>query len=338
VLVIGSGYFMDFPEFTLDTSLLEKAKEPEPTITYDLLILGGGPAAMSAAVYAARKMINLAIITKDFGGQIRETSEVENWLGFQNINAKDLADSFEEHVKGFDIPVSLGTSITKVKKEGDVFKVLTADTTMYSSRTLIIATGKRHRPLNVPGENELHGRGVAYCATCDAPFFKGKKVVVAGGGNSAFTTAVDLLKVGADVTLVNFIKGWQADESLQERIKQTGKVRFLDYHQIVKIEGKESVVGVVVKNRENDTEKMLHANGIFIEIGLSPNNEPVKNLVTLNEHGEIIVDCSCKTNVEGLFGAGDVTTVPHKQIVISAGEGAKAALSAYDYLINKSVI
>jgi len=329
---------MDFPDFSLDTSLLQEAQGPEPTIIYDLLILGGGPAAMSAAVYAARKMIKLAIITKDFGGQIRETSEVENWLGFQNINAKDLADSFEEHVKGFDIPVSLGTSITEVKKKGDTFNVLTDDSTMYSSQTLIIATGKRHRPLNVPGENELLGRGVAYCATCDAPFFKGKKVVVAGGGNSAFTTAVDLLKVGAEVTLVNFIKGWQADESLQERMRRTGKVSLLDYHQIVRIEGKDSVSGVVVNNRENDNEKKLHANGVFIEIGLFPNNEPIKNLVDLNEHGEIIIDCSCKTSVEGLFGAGDVTTVPHKQIVISAGEGAKAALSAYDYLINKSVM
>ena len=329
---------MDFSDFSLDTSLLQKAREPEPTITYDLLILGGGPAAMNAAVYAARKMMNLAIITKDFGGQIRETSEVENWLGFQSINAKDLADSFEEHVKGFDIPVSLGTFITEVKRDVDAFKVLTDDSKMYSSRTLIIATGKRHRPLNVPGENELLGRGVAYCATCDAPFFKGKKVVVAGGGNSAFTTAVDLLKVGADVTLVNFIKGWQADESLQERMKQTDKVSLLDYHQIVKIEGKDSVAGVVIKNRENNTEKKLRANGVFIEIGLLPNNEPIQNLVELNAHGEIIIDCSCKTNVEGLFAAGDVTTVPYKQIVISAGEGAKAALSAYDYLINKSVI
>ncbi len=329
---------MDFPDFSLDTSLLEKAKEPEPEVIYDLLIVGGGPAAMSAAVYAARKMMNLAIITKDFGGQIRETSEVENWLGFQSINAKDLADSFEEHVKGFDIPVSLGASITEVKREVHAFKVLTDDSKIYSSRTLIIATGKRHRPLNVPGEKELVGRGVAYCATCDAPFFKGKKVVVAGGGNSAFTTAVDLLKVGAEVILVNFIKGWQADESLQERMKQTDNVNLLDYHQVVKIEGKDSVTGVVVKNRENEKEEKIDANGVFIEIGLLPNNEPIKNLVELNEQGEVIVDCSCKTSVEGLFGAGDVTTVPHKQIVISAGEGAKAALSAYNYLINKFLI
>jgi len=329
---------MDFPEFSFDTSLLEEAKEPEPEVTYDLLILGGGPAAMSAAVYAARKMMNLAIITKDFGGQVRETSEIENWLGFQSINAKDLADSFEEHVKGFDIAVSLGPSITEVNKEADTFKVRTDGDRVFSSRALILATGKRHRPLNVPGEKELVGRGVAYCATCDAPFFKGKKVVVAGGGNSAFTTAVDLLKVEAEVALVNFIKGWQADEALQQRVKQTGKVSLLDYHQVVRIEGKDGVTAVVVKNRENDKEDKLDANGVFVEIGLLPNNEPVKNMVELNEHGEVIVDCSCKTSVEGLFGAGDVTTVPHKQIVIAAGEGAKAALSAYDYLINKSLI
>ena len=329
---------MDFPAFSLDTSLLEKSKEPAPEVTYDLLILGGGPAAMSAAVYAARKMMNLAIITKDFGGQVRETSEVENWLGFQSINAKDLADSFEEHVKGFDIPVSLGASITEVKREADAFKVRTDDGKIYSSRTLIIATGKRHRPLNVPGEKDLVGRGVAYCATCDAPFFKGKKVVVAGGGNSAFTTAVDLLKVGAEVIVVNFIKGWQADEALQQRAKQTGKVSLLDYHQVVRIEGKDRVTGVVIKNRENEKEEKINANGVFVEIGLLPNNEPVKNLVELNEQGEVIVDCSCRTSIEGLFGAGDVTAVPHKQIVISAGEGAKAALSVYNYLINKSLI
>jgi alkyl hydroperoxide reductase subunit F len=329
---------MDFPTFSLDTSLLEKAKEPEPGITYDLLILGGGPAAMTAAVYAARKMMNLAIITKDFGGQVRETSEVENWLGFQSINAKDLADSFEEHVKSFDIPVRLGTAATEVKKEADTLKVWTADGTIFSSRTLILSTGKRHRPLNVPGEKDLVGRGVAYCATCDAPFFKGKKVVVAGGGNSAFTTAMDLLKVEAEVTLVNFIKGWQSDEALQQRVKQTGKVSLLDYHQVVRIEGKDRVTAVVVKNRESEREEKLDASGVFVEIGLLPNNESVRNLVELNEQGEVIVDCSCQTSVEGLFGAGDVTTVPHKQIVISAGEGAKAALSAYNYLINKSLI
>jgi alkyl hydroperoxide reductase subunit F len=329
---------VDFPTFSLDTSFLEQAKEPELDVIYDLLILGGGPAAMSAAVYAARKMMKLAIITKDFGGQVRETSEVENWMGFQSINAKDLADMFEEHVKSFDIPVSLGTATAECKKEADTFRVRTEDGRVFSSRTVIVATGKRHRPLEVPGGKELVGRGVAYCATCDAPFFKGKRVVVAGGGNSAFTTAVDLLKVGAEVTLVNFIKGWQADAALQARVKQTDQVSLLDHHQVVRIEGKDRVTGVVVKDRENEREAKLDADGIFVEIGLIPNNESVKDLVDLNEQGEVIVDCSCRTSVEGLYGAGDVTTVPHKQIVIAAGEGAKAALSAYDYLINKSLL
>ena len=329
---------MDFPSFSLDTSLLEEAKEPEPEVTYDLLILGGGPAAMSAAVYAARKLIKLAIITKDFGGQVRETSEVENWLGFQSINAKDLVDMFQEHVKGFDIPVSIGPATVEVKRDVDFFKVRTDDGRIYSGRTLILATGKRHRLLNVPGEKELVGRGVAYCATCDAPFFKGKKVVVVGGGNSAFTTARDLLKVEAGVTLVNFNKGWRADEALKQRVRQTDKVSLLDYHQVVRIEGRDRVTAVVVRNREDEEEEKLDASGVFVEIGLLPNNESFKDLVELNEQGEVIVDCSCQTNVEGVFGAGDVTTVPHKQIVIAAGEGAKAALSVYNYLTNKSFI
>ena len=329
---------MDFPTFSIDTSLLEEAAEPDPEFTYDLLIVGGGPAAMSAAVYAARKMLRCAMVTRDFGGQIRETSEVENWLGFQNINAKDLADSFEEHVKSFDIPIKLGTAITAITKQGGIFTVTTDNGTTYHGQTLVLSTGKHHRPLNVPGEKELVGKGLAYCATCDAPFFKKKKVVVAGGGNSAFTTVLDLLKVEASVTLINAIKGWQADTSLQERVKQKGAVTLLDNHEIIRVEGTDQVTGVMVKNRDSHKEEKLQADGIFIEIGLLPNSEPVKDLVELNEHGEVVVDCLSQTSVEGLYGAGDVTTVPHKQIVIAAGEGAKAALSAYDYLMRKSLI
>ncbi|MBN1227391.1 MAG: FAD-dependent oxidoreductase [Deltaproteobacteria bacterium] len=329
---------MDFPDFSLDTSLFEEVKKPKYDETYDSIIIGGGPAAMTAAVYASRKMMNISIITKDFGGQVRETSEIENWIGFQNINAKDLADSFEEHVKSFDVPICLNCNVLEVTIEDKLFKVLTDDGNGYSSHSVIFATGKRHRPLGIPGEKELVGRGLAYCATCDAPFYKGKKVVVAGGGNSAFTTAMDLTKVGAELTMVNFIKGWQADESLQERVKSTGNTTLLDYYEFVRIEGKDKVTGVVIKGRDNGKEKKITADGVFVEIGLLPNSDPVKNLAELNKQGEVVVDCLCRTNVEGLFGAGDVTTVPHKQIVISAGEGAKAALSAYNYLINKNII
>jgi alkyl hydroperoxide reductase subunit F len=162
--------------------------------------------------------------------------------------------------------------------------------------------------------------------------------VVAGGGNSAFTTVLDLLKVEASVTLINAIKGWQADTSLQERVKRKGAVTLLDNHEIIRVEGTDQVTGVVVKDRDSHKEEKLQADGIFIEIGLLPNSELVKDLVKLNEHGEVVVDCLSQTSVEGLYGAGDVTTVPHKQIVIAAGEGAKAALSAYDYLMRKSLI
>jgi alkyl hydroperoxide reductase subunit F len=329
---------LEFPGIILDISSISPLRKPDHNAIYDMLILGGGPAALSAAVYSARKMLNLALITLDFGGQIEETSEVENYLGFQSIKARDLVTRFEEHVKSFDIPVSIGVSIMEVKKKEDIFTVLMEDGTTFSGRTVIFATGERHRQLNVPGEKEMLGKGVTYCATCDAPLFKGKKVIVVGGGNSAFTTAIDLLKVDAEIILVNFASRWQADETLKQRVNQSNKVQFFDSHEILRIEGKKKVEAAVIRNRKNGEEKRVIADGIFLEIGLLPNSDPVKNLVELNNQGEVIIDCFCRTSVPGLFGAGDVTTVPHKQIIISAGEGAKAALSAYDYLVKYSQI
>ena len=329
---------MDMPDFELDTSLLGNANVPDPTVYYDIVIVGGGPAAMSAAVYAARKMLNCAVITRDFGGQVLETSEIENWLGFQSINARDLVASFVEHVNDFDMAMASNMGVAAITKEDDIFRIEAEDGNVYSARAVILATGKRHRPLDIPGEKELVGRGVAYCATCDAPLFRDKEVVVVGGGNSAFTTAVDLLKVGAGVIMVNFIEGWQADEALQERVRRAENAQLFDYHQVVRIEGKTSVEGVVIQEREKGHEKLLKAEGVFVEIGLLPNSASVKNLVALNDLGEVIIDCSCRTDVEGFFGAGDVTTVPHKQIIISAGEGAKAALSAYDYLMKHAFV
>ncbi|OGW37632.1 MAG: hypothetical protein A2Y97_10675 [Nitrospirae bacterium RBG_13_39_12] len=300
---------------------------------YDMLIVGGGPSAMSAAIYGARKMINLALITLDFGGQVKETSVIENYLGFQSINAQELVAKFEEHVKSFDIPINLGVSIVEIKKKDDIFTVYMEDGTNFLGHTIIFATGERHRQLNVPGEKELLGKGVTYCATCDAPLFKGKKVIVVGGGNSAFTTAFDLLKLDAEIILVNYASGWQADEIFLKKVKKSEKVQFLDYYEVLRIEGNNRVEAAITRNRKNGEEKRITADGIFLEIGLLPNSEPVKNLVELTKQGEVIVDCFCRTSIPGFFAAGDVTTVPHKQIIISAGEGAKAALSAYDHLI-----
>lgn len=328
---------MDLPGFSLDLGSLKQAREPEPDQTYDLLILGGGPASMSAAVYAARKMLSLAIITRDFGGQVLETSEIENWLGYQNINAKEMVSQFEEHVKSFDLPVAVNAEITRVFREDGVFKVETKKGRTYQGKTVLISTGKRHRPLDIPGEKEFSGKGVAFCATCDAPFYKKKKVVVVGGGNSAFTAAVDLIKVEAQITMVNFVKGWSADKALQERVGKSGRAELLDYHEAVEIRGGDKVEAAVVRDRKSGKERTIEADGVFVEIGLISNTGPVKDLVLLNKEGEIEVDCSCRTSREGVFAAGDVTTVPYKQIIIAAGEGAKAALAAYDYLVSRGL-
>jgi alkyl hydroperoxide reductase subunit F len=283
-------------------------------------------------------MINLAVITSDFGGQMNETAEVENYLGFPSIRAGDLVARFKEHIMSFDIPVSMGISIAEVRRKEDNFEVLMEDRTSFFGHTVIFATGKRHRALTVPGEKELVGKGVAYCATCDAPLYKDKKVVIAGGGNSAFTTALDLLRLNAEAVVVNFLSGWQADEAIQQRVRKFGKVEFLDYHEIVRVEGRDKLETVITRDRGSGEEKRIGANGLFVEIGLLPNSDPVKKLAGLNKHGEVVVDCYCRTDIPGLFSAGDVTDVPHKLIIISAGEGAKAALSAYDYLIVKSQI
>ncbi len=329
---------MDFGDFSLNVGALKKAKQPDVGKTYDLLILGGGPASMSAAVYAARKMLEIAIITKDFGGQVNETSEVENWLGAQSVNAKDLAAKFTEHVQSFDLPVSMGPGVTKVAKDNDLFTVTTDQGKAYTAKAILMSTGARHRQLNVPGEKALVGKGVAYCATCDAPFFKNKKVAIAGGGNSAHTTALDLLKVDAEVTMINLSRRWQGDDSLQEKLRRHEKIRFLTGTEIISVEGQDRVTGVVVKDRDGGEPETVPADGLFVEIGLIPNSDPVKDLAKLNDRGEVLVDCACSTNVDGLVAAGDVTSVPYKQIVISAGEGAKAALAAYDYLMEKDLI
>ena len=329
---------MEFPGIVLDTTAFTQTGPPDQGTVYDMLILGGGPAAMSAAVYAARKMLNIAVLTVDFGGQLKETSNVENYLGFQNIDAKDLTSRFDEHVKSFSLPISLGVAVKDVTKKDNIFTVHTEDGKAYSAQSILFATGELYRRLAVPGEKELIGKGISSCSTCDAPLYKNKKVLIVGGGNSAFTTAQDLIRGKAEIVLVNIVQGWQADAILQKRVMGYEKAQFLDLHQVIRIEGRERVEAAVLKDLQTGEEKRVTVDGIFIEIGLLPNSGPVANLVELNDTGEIVVDCHCRTNVPGFYAAGDVTTVPHKQIIISAGEGAKAALSAYDYLVKNSLI
>jgi len=329
---------MEIGGLSFDLGTLTESRAPDPNETYDLLIFGGGPAAMAAAVYAARKMMKLALITVDFGGQVATTSQVENYLGFQMVQGAELVEKFKQQVMQFDLPILQHQPVTKVEKDGERFKATVADGAVYTGRTVLLATGNKHRRLNVPGEAELAGKGVAYCATCDAPFFKDKRVVVAGGGNSAFTAALDLLKVAAAVTMVNYAAGWQGDAVLLEAVRRRDNLTLLDNHQVVKIEGEQYVTGMVLADRLTGAEKHLPADGVFVEIGLSPNSSMVEGLADMTPQREVMIDCRCRTNVPGLFAAGDVTTVPFKQIVISAGEGAKAALAAYDYLTQKGLL
>lgn len=329
---------MDLPDFSIGLASISEAEKPDADTTYDLVILGGSAAAMTAAVYAARKLMKAAVLAKEVGGQMMDTTEIENYMGFQAISGRDLTERFEEQVKHFNVPIGLGEKVVEVERSDETFRTVLESGAIYESRTVIFATGKRPKCLEVPGEVELRGKGVTYCAICDAPFYKDKRVVVAGGGNSAFTAALDLLKLATAVTLVNYAKGWQADPIMRKSVERYETLRLLDHHAITRIEGKEKVEGVVVRNRASGEEETIEADGIFVEIGLIPNSDPVKNLVELNEHREVMVDCSCRTNVPGLFAAGDVTTVPFKQIVISAGEGAKAALAAYEYLTGRGLL
>lgn len=299
---------------------------------YDLIILGAGPAGITAGVYAGRKMMNTLVITQDVGGQMLWTKDIENYMGFRYISAQELIAKFNEQVEQFsNIELSLADPAQRVEKIENGFKVITRNGVEYTSYTVIVATGKKPRRLGVPGEEKLTGRGVAYCSTCDAPLFSGKNVAVAGGGNSAIEAVIELMALAKKVTVVNITPDWQADPILLKRVQESKNVEMISSHRVKEILGENKVEGIIIEPTEGEASQNLQVDGIFIEVGLSPNAELVANLVELTPQGEIPVDCACRTSIPGLFAAGDVTTVPEKQIIISAGEGAKAALSAYRF-------
>ncbi len=322
-------------EFNLSAGAFTQNKNIEPLsvdIVYDILILGGGPAGMTAAVYCMRKGMKTGIVIKSLGGQVAETAGIENYLGYRYITGTELTDKFREQVQEFPLGFEEGPMVKSVTA-GRVKEVTLDDGRILKAKALVITSGKTWRRLNVPGENELVGRGVAYCATCDAPFFAGKKTIVVGGGNSGLEAAIDLAKVASQVTIIQFLEDLTADKILVDKLKEFTNVDIFYYHEVSEIKGKENVEAVTIKNRESGVEKDIEAEGIFIEIGLIPNSDFVKGVVELNEFDEIIVDCACRTTSEGIFAAGDVTSVPFKQIIIAAGQGATAALSACDYVV-----
>jgi len=317
-------------EFILPAEIKEVPVEEAKL--YDLIIIGAGPAGMTAAVYAARKKLATLVISKNVGGQTLLAPGVETYMGYQYITGAELMRKFEEQVRQFPIALSIGNEVTKLSREDNVFTVLTSNGKNFTSKAVIIASGRRGRFLNVPREKELIGRGVSYCATCDAPLFGGMDVAVIGSGNPALTAVNELTTYARKI--YNIVQvSVKADPVLIEKAESSGKVEFLSGYAVREIQGKDKVERIVIKQTKGDKEVVLDVGGVFIEIGATPNVEFAKDVVPLNELNEIVVDCDCKTEVAGLFAAGDVTNVPEKQIIVAAGEGAKAALSAYYYLI-----
>ena len=304
---------------------------------FDVLVVGGGPAGASAAIYAARKGIRTGVAADRFGGQVLDTLGIENFISVQETEGPKLAAALEEHVKQYDVDImnmQRAVKLVPAHGEGDFNEVQFASGASLKAKTLILATGARWREMNVPGEQEYRSRGVAYCPHCDGPLFKGKRVAVIGGGNSGVEAAIDLAGIVAQVTLLEFGSQLRADAVLQRKLRSLPNVEIITSALTSEVQGDgQKVTGLVYKDRNSSEYHSLELEGIFVQIGLVPNTDWLKGTVELSERGEIITDARGATSLPGVFAAGDVTTVPYKQIVVATGEGAKASLSAFDYLI-----
>jgi len=300
---------------------------------YDLLIVGGGPAGLNAALYAKRKGLETGIVTKQIGGQVINTSTVENYLGTENSTGEELVNNFKSHVQNLEVPVAEYVEVDAIIPNAgtNYHSIKLTDGTLYKSRTLLLATGTNHRKLGVEGEDRLAGRGVAYCAICDAPLYKNKKVIIAGGGNSAVEAALDLAKVASHVTIVHRSQ-FRADQILIDELFSNEKIDIHLESQILSIEGDEFLSHIHVLNKEKDSTFDVYADGIFIEIGNVPNSQLFSDLIELNNIGEVVVNENGLTSIDGIYAAGDVTTVSYKQIIIATSDGAKTALAANDYI------
>jgi len=298
---------------------------------YELIIIGGGPAGMTAAVYAARKQLNTLLITTDIGGQVNWTNGVENYMGYQFIEGDELMAKFQQQVEQFPLDRKVNVNVSQVRKIDGGLEVITATGEQYQGKAVILASGKRPRRLNLANEMALTGHGVTYCSICDGPDFTGQRVAVIGGGNSAIEAALDVVKVAEHVDMVS-VTPLTGDPILIQKLSDAANLKIYTEWQTDKILGQDSVEGIEIKDLKTGNSQQLDVTGVFIEIGLVPNSDMVKDLVKLSPAGEVQINSACETEVPGFFAAGDVSNVPEKQIVIAAGEGAKAALTAHRYL------
>lgn len=300
---------------------------------FDVLVIGGGPAGASAAIYAARKGIRTGIVAERFGGQILDTLTIENFISVKETEGPKLAKALEEHVKEYPVDIMNLQRVKHLEKNGDLIEVELENGAVLKSKTVIIATGARWRNINVPGEQEFKNKGVAYCPHCDGPLYAGKDVAVIGGGNSGVEAAIDLAGIVNHVTVLEFNDHLKADEILQNRLHSLPNVTVITNAATKEITGTDKVNGLTYVDRATGEEKHIELAGVFVQIGLVPNTDWLEGTLELNKIGEIIVDKKGATLIPGVFAAGDCTDGPYNQIIISMGSGAIAALSAFDYLI-----
>lgn len=305
--------------------------KPSPDIIYDILVIGGGPSGLNAALYGARKGRKVALIAKRAGGQLLNTSQVDNYLGHWELSGEELSEKFRDHVDQLEVPILEDAEVKNITKSNGRFTVELNDGSAYQALTLITTLGSNPRKLGVKGEFEFASRGVAYCAICDAPLYKGKDVLIAGGGNSAVEAAIDVAMVANKVTLVHRSQ-LRADKILIDKLMSNPKITVHVETQILEIVGDKAMTGVRVLDKKTNQERVIEGDGLFIEIGNIPNTDLIKHLVSLNDKNEVIVDEKGQTDCPGLFASGDMTVSPYKQIIIAAADGAKAALAANEYL------
>ncbi len=309
---------------------------------FDMLIVGGGPAGAAAAVYAARKGIRTGVVAERFGGQTLDTMGIENFISVQETQGPKFAAAMESQVRSYGVDIMNSQRVTAIEpapQPGGEITVTLANGAALKSRSVVLATGARWRNVNVPGEQEYKNKGVAYCPHCDGPLFKGKRVAVIGGGNSGVEAAIDLAGLVAHVTLIEFADQLKADAVLVNKLKSLPNVEIHTGAQTTEITGADGRVnGLAYKDRVSGQAHHVALEGVFVQIGLVPNTEWLRGTVELSKYGEILIDEKCGTSLPGVFAAGDVTTVPYKQIIIASGEGSKAALSAFDHLIRSPVL
>jgi len=306
----------------------------DDSLQYDFLVIGGGPAGLNAALYAKRKGLTVGLITKDIGGQLHNTTTIENYLGFQQLEGKDLSAKFHQHLKQLNVPVISDAEVIQVEKDGENFRIHLEQGRDIQAKTVLVATGGKPRHLEIPGEMEFANKGVSYCTICDAPFFKDKRVIVAGGGNGAADAVLDLVPYASEIIVVHRSQ-WRADKILLDKLDKLPNLSVHLDTQILEVIGDSHLKGIRVMDKPIQQTRIIATDGLFIHIGTEPNSHLVKHLVQFNERQEIIVDAHQMTSLPGLFAAGDVTNQPYKQIIISAAEGANAALSASHYLTHQ---